>query len=105
VHREPHHDLGAFEAAEFGVFGDRHAGEAFGIALEQVEEARIPRRVVEAGALAVHLVRKTAGRDDRDAQVVGVAFDRAAQRLAEPVEAACARNGKLQHATPSANAE
>ena len=46
-------------------------GELLRILLQQVEELHVPGRVVEAGALAVHLVRESAGADDRDLDVLG----------------------------------
>jgi len=94
---EPHDDLGTLDAAELGVLGVGHRREPFRIVLEKVEEALVPRRIVEAGALAVHLVREPAGGDDGDAQRIGLAFDRPPQRPAQP-EAAPGRDRELQHA-------
>jgi hypothetical protein len=45
--------------------GDGELGELLRILLEQVEEFHVPGRVVEAGALALDLVRESAGADDR----------------------------------------
>ena len=98
AHRKPHHDFGALEAAELGELGDGHGSELLGIVLEEVEEFLVPRGIVEARALAVDLVRQTAGGDDRDLQVLGVALDGATQRLSELVEAARLGHGELQHA-------
>lgn len=69
----------------------RERGQALGVLLEQLEELHVPWHVVEAGALAMDLVRQPAGGDDDDAQVLRVALDRAPQRLAELVEPARAR--------------
>ena len=98
AHREPHDDLRPFAAAKLGVLGERHPGELLGVALEQIEEPAVPLGVVEAGTLAVHLVRQPARGDDRDLKILGVAFDRAPQRLPELVEPPRARHRKLQHA-------
>ena len=98
AHRKPHDDFGAFEAAELGVFGDRHLGQLFRIAFEKIEKAPVPFGIVEAGALAMHLVRQTTGGDDCHAQIFGIAFDGASKCLAELVEAASGGNRKLQHA-------
>ena len=46
----------ALEAAELRVFGMRQLAQPFGILLDQLEKLHVPRRVVEAGALAVDLV-------------------------------------------------
>ncbi len=98
AHGQPHHHLGAFVAAQPRVVGQRHVRQLLGIVLEQVEEALVPDGVVEAGALAVNLVRQPAGRHDRHPQVFRVALDGAAQRLPELVEAPRARHRQLQHA-------
>src|SRR5437899_12134046 len=57
AHREPHDDLRPLEAAELRVFGNGHFSELFRIALEEIEEALVPGGIVEARALAMHLVR------------------------------------------------
>ena len=64
-------DFGALDAAALRVLGDGHLRELLGILLEQVEELHVPRRVVEARALAVHLVREAAGADDGDLDLSG----------------------------------
>lgn len=46
----------------------------------------------------MHLVRKPAGRDNRDTEVFGVALDRLAERLSELVAAPGTRDRHLQHA-------
>ena len=76
----------------------RHLGEPLELLFEQVHELCVPRRVVEAGALAVHLVRKPAGGDDRHADVFRVALDAATQRLPEPEAAPRGGNRELKHA-------
>ena len=98
AHRQPHHDFRAFVAAQFRVFGDRHVGELLGVALEEIEKALVPFRVVEAGALAMHLMRQATGREDRDLEVLRIAFDCAPQCLAELIEASRTRDRQLQHA-------
>ena len=98
AHHEPHDDFRAFQAAERRELGVRHARYLLRIVLEQVHELAIPIGIVETRALAVHLVRQSAGGHERHLDVRGIAFDRAPQRLPEPVHAACGRNGKLQHA-------
>ena len=75
-----------------------HAGQRDGIILQQVEEFLIPRRIVEAAALALHLMAQAARRHDRDGNILRIAFDRGAQRLAERVAAFRAGNRELQHA-------
>ena len=69
-----------------------------GSLLEQLEKLHVPGGVVETRALAVHLVREPARGDDRHLEILGVALDRPAQRLAELEAAPRRRNGKLQHA-------
>src|SRR5262249_37403044 len=98
AHREPVDDFGALEAAELRVFGDRHRGKLLGVALEEIEEPAVPCRVVESGALAVHLMRQSSGGADRTAQILGIALYRSPQRLPELVEAPGTRDRELQHA-------
>src|SRR5579862_9962212 len=97
THDEPHDDLGALEAAAFGVLGDGELGELLRFLLQQLEELHVPRRVVEAGALPVDLVGESAGADDRDLEILGVALDRLAQRLAEIEATLCRGNRELEH--------
>src|SRR5690606_24643398 len=98
AHDEPHDDLGALEAAARRVVRDRDLGELLGVVRQKLEELLVPRRVVEAAALAVHLVRETARADDRNLDVLRIAQDRLSQRLAELVAAARGRDRELQHA-------
>ena len=98
AHDEPHDDLGALEAAEPRVLGVGHRGEAGRVVGDRVEELVVPLRVVEARALAVHLVGEAAGGDDGHVDVLGVALDRAAQRLAQLVAAGGGRDRELEHA-------
>jgi len=93
AHDQPHHDLGALEPAHRRELGERHPGQTHRILLDELEEFSVPARVVEAGALAMHLMREPAGGDDRDPEVRGIALDRPAQRLAQPVAAARAGLG------------
>src|SRR5262249_24861267 len=74
------------------------AGEFLGVVHERVHELHVPGRVVETGALAVHLVRKAAGADDRDLQILGITLHRLAQRAAELEAAARTRDRELEHA-------
>src|SRR5690606_8576562 len=98
AHDEPHDDLGALEAAARRVVRDRDLGELLGVVRQKLEELLVPRRVVEAAALAVHLVRETARADDRNLDVLRIAQDRLAQRLAELVAALRRRYRELEHA-------
>ena len=66
----------ALVAAEPHVVLERHRGELLRVAVDQVEELQVPGLVVEAGAVADHLVRQAAGADDRDLQVFGVGTNR-----------------------------
>src|SRR5437667_7195111 len=66
AHDEPHDHLGALVAAELHELRQRHACEALGVAIDQLEELEVPFLVVEPGALADHLVRKPASAHDRD---------------------------------------
>ena len=68
-----------------------------GVLLEQLEELHVPGRVVEAGPLAVHLVREAAGGDDRHLQILRVALDRLAQGPAEPEAAPRGGDRELEH--------
>ena len=68
AHDQPHDDFGAFHAAERRVVARCVIRvSASGSLLEEVEKLLVPLGVVEAGALAVDLVRQAAGGDDRDA--------------------------------------
>src|SRR5438876_7999064 len=58
AHDEPHDHLGALVAAEPHVILQRHARQALGIAVDEIEELQVPFFIVEPGALADHLVRK-----------------------------------------------
>ena len=69
AHRQPHDDLGAFHAAQRCELGLRHVGQLFGVLLEQVEKLLVPLGIVEAGALAMHLVRQAARGHHHDAQM------------------------------------
>ena len=77
-HDQPHDDLGSLQAAEPGVIGMGHLGQLHRILFDHFQELHVPRRVVEPGALAVHLMRHATCCDDRDVQVLGVALDRLA---------------------------
>ena len=79
--------LGALGAAQPREIGVPHRRQRMRVALDQLEELHVPFVVVESGALAVHLVRKPAGADDHDLQVLGIGQHRAAHRLAELVAA------------------
>ena len=72
-------------------------GQALGVLFDHFKKLVVPGHVVEAAALAVHLVRQATGGDDGHAQVFRVALDGAAQRLAQLVAAACGRHRELQH--------
>ena len=86
------------------VFGDASSSASRSGSLSKRSRKRASHaRVVEARALAVHLVRQPAGGDDRDLEVLRIALDRAAQRLAELVEAARATESGTA-ARPSAAA-
>ena len=96
--QQPHDDLGALHAAQGGVLGMGHAGEGDRVVLQHLHELGVPRRIVEAAALAVHLVRQAAGGHHRHLQVLRIALDGRADRLAQLVEAGGARHRELQHA-------
>ncbi len=98
AHDQPHDDLGALEPAERGVLRVGHPDERGGVVGDPVEELPVPLRVVEPGPLAVHLVREPAGGHDGHLDVLGVALDRAAQRLAQLVAPRGGRDGELEHA-------
>ena len=53
--------------------------QALGVAVDQLEELAVPFLVVEAGALADHLVREAAGADHRHLEVLGIGLDRLAR--------------------------
>src|SRR5262245_28647446 len=63
AHDQPHDHLGALVAAEAREVIDGHLRQALGILLDEIEELAVPLLVVEAGALADHLVREAAGAD------------------------------------------
>ena len=77
----------------------RHPRQLLRIAFEEVEKLLVPVGIVEAGALAVDLVRQAAGGDDRDATGPRDSFR---SRGAAPARASqqrrADRNRKLQHA-------
>src|SRR6516225_9090179 len=73
AHDQPHDDFAAFPTAEPRVFSSRYIEETLGILFETVHKLEIPWRVVEAGALAMHLMRKAARSDDCHFQVFGIA--------------------------------
>jgi hypothetical protein len=98
AHDQPHDDLSAFGTTKLGILSVSHRGECFWMAFEQVEKAVVPLGVVEAGAFAVHLMRQTACRDDRNREVLVVALDRAGEPAAEVEASAGCRNRILQHA-------
>src|SRR2546425_5875569 len=60
AHDEPHDHLGALVAAELHELLQRHACEALGVAIDQLEGLQVPFFIVEPGALADHLVRQPA---------------------------------------------
>src|SRR5450830_855313 len=95
THDQPHDDLGPLQTAQTGKLGLRHAGQALRVLLDQVQKALIPGWVVEAGAFAVHLVRQAARGHHRHFQIVRVALDGTAQRLAQLVATAGRRHGEL----------
>ncbi len=94
----PHHELRALHAAQARVVGMGHAGEGDGILLVEVEQFVVPGGVVEAAALALHLVGQAPGGHQHDLQVLWIALDGVAQRLAELVAALGGRHRELQHA-------
>src|SRR3954470_15574690 len=85
AHDEPHDDFGTLVTAEAHAILDRHAREALRIALDQLEELAIPFLVVEARALADHLVREPPGADHRHLEVFRIALDRPADRASQLV--------------------
>lgn len=97
AHREPHDLLRPLGAAEPDVVGVLHRGERLRVTIDQLEKARVPLGVVEAGALAVQLVREPAGADHDHLQVLRVGLDRAPHRLAELVAAPRRGDRVLEH--------
>ena len=97
AHDQPHDDFSALHAAQFGQFGLSQRGQIFGVFFDQVQKFLIPRCVVEARTLAMHLVRQAASRHNRHFQIFGVALDCTAQRLAQLVAATARWHGELQH--------
>src|SRR5438105_738580 len=97
AHRQPHDAFDAFGAAKAHIVDVPHAGELHRVFLEQLEKAHVPFGVVEAGALAVHLVRQAAGTDDHHLQILGIRFHRTTHCLPELVAAHCGRQRILQH--------
>src|SRR2546429_5288635 len=81
AHDEPHDHLGALVAAEPHVILQRHARQALGIAVDQLEELQVPFFIVEPGALADHLVRQPPGAHHRDLEVFGGGLNRFSQEL------------------------
>ena len=58
----------------------RHFGEPLRVFLDQLEELAGPTRVLlKPAALAVHLVRQSAGGHERRVEVLGITLDRLAQ--------------------------
>ena len=97
-HNEPHDDFPTFPAAAPRIFRSRNIGEAFRILLEELHELQVPFRVVETRTLSMDLMRKTAGGDNRDLEILRIAQDRFPQGFAEFVTSACCWNGSQQHA-------
>ena len=98
AHHQPHDDLGAFEAAARRVLRVRHLGERSGSRSKRsmnsashsglLKPARSPCTWCDSPPVA------TIATSD----VLGIALDRAPQRLPEPVAAARRGNRELQHA-------
>ncbi|MNL45973.1 hypothetical protein D3C87_1686550 [compost metagenome] len=85
THDQPGNHFRAFHTAEGGVFGVGHFGQAHRVVDQQIDELRVPLRVVETATFAVHLVGHATGGDDGHLQVFRIAFDGAAQGLAQLV--------------------
>ena len=98
AHDQPHDDFGAFHAALGGVVGNAHVHQRLWVCLQQVQEFGVPGFVEETCTFPVHLVRQAAGGHHGHVQVLGVALDGLAQRLAQLPHAPGAGYRQLQHA-------
>ncbi|MNT18887.1 hypothetical protein D3C72_1541140 [compost metagenome] len=98
AHDQPGDHLRAFHAAQGGVLGVGHFGQAHRVVDQQIDELLVPLRIVETTTLAMHLVGHAAGGDNRHLEVFGVALDGAAQCLAQFVAAPCRGDRQLQYA-------
>lgn len=78
-HDQPGDDLRTFHAAEFRVFGKRDLSEALRIIDQEVEELRVPFRVIETASFAVDLMGNASGGDDGNVDILGITLDGTAQ--------------------------